>query len=98
MKHPPRYVVWDLETTGLDPTTDKAVELAFMVVEGDEIIEEYSTLIVQDEPIPEGATKVHGITQEMCAVGVTEQKAYTKLLEALEYCNWHNVGVCFPER
>lgn len=61
---PRTYVVYDLETTGLDPTKDEAVEIgALLVREGEEPIFEKWTL-KPSIPVPVEASNIHGITQD----------------------------------
>lgn len=63
--HP--YCVVDFETTGPDPETCHPVQVAAVRFEGGEVVDSYATLINPGVPIPEGATAVHGITDEMVA-------------------------------
>lgn len=51
-------VYFDLETTGLDPETDRIVELAFFGGDGGEL----TGLVNPCVPIPAEATETHGIT------------------------------------
>lgn len=53
---------YDLETTGLDPETSRIVELA--AVEGPEARPAYLGRFDPGVPIPRGASRVHGITDE----------------------------------
>ncbi|MCC5977663.1 MAG: hypothetical protein JJU21_06360 [Salinarimonas sp.] len=61
------YVVFDTETTGLDPQRDEIVQLAAVRVVNGRIVdgEMFETLIDPQRPIPPGATAVHGITPQM---------------------------------
>ncbi|MCL2234174.1 MAG: exonuclease domain-containing protein [Firmicutes bacterium] len=59
------FCVFDLETTGLDPKTNKIVEIAGVRVKDGEIVETFSTLIDPEFPIPSESTKIHGITNDM---------------------------------
>lgn len=59
------YVVFDLETTGTDISKDKIVEIGAVKVSSGKIIESFTCLINPECPIPEGATKVNGITDAM---------------------------------
>lgn len=61
------YVVFDTETTGLDPEKDEIVQLAALRVVNGRIVdgEVFETLIDPQRPIPPGATAVHGITPQM---------------------------------
>lgn len=64
---PPRYVVLDIETTGLDPTKDHIIKIGAVRVEDGTVTGEYSCLISQKEPIPVKITKLTGITDDMLA-------------------------------
>jgi DNA polymerase III subunit epsilon len=60
-------IVFDLETTGVDPVKDKIVSFAAVWRDegGDEVSVHY--LVNPGRPIPKGASDVHGITDEMVA-------------------------------
>jgi len=58
------FVVIDLETTGLDPTHDKIIEIgAIRFVNGEEK-ETFETLINPERPIPDFITKLTGIKDD----------------------------------
>ena len=59
------FVVFDTETTGLSASRDRIVELAAVKFVKCEPIEIFHTLINPEKPIPEEATKVNHITDEM---------------------------------
>lgn len=59
------FVVFDLETTGLDYQGAEIVEIGACKVENGQITEEYSTLVCPDYPIPADATAVNHITNDM---------------------------------
>lgn len=61
------YVVFDLETTGVNPEKDDIIEISAVKVCGHIIVEEYSTLVNPGRHIPAGATAVNGITDDMVA-------------------------------
>lgn len=57
------YASIDIETTGLDPRTDRICEIAIVRFSGDgHIVSEYSTLINPQRKI--GATEIHGLTDD----------------------------------
>jgi len=63
-----RYVVFDLETTGLFAAKgDRIIEIGAVIVNGDSMGEEFNSLIFTDKKISKEAQKVHGITAEMLA-------------------------------
>ena len=59
------YVVFDLETTGINQERDEIIEISAVKVRNHEIVEEFSTLVNPGRHIPAGATAVNGITDEM---------------------------------
>ena len=61
------YVVFDLETTGVNPDRDDIIEISAVKVCDHVITEEYSTLVNPGKHIPAGATAVNGITDDMVA-------------------------------
>ena len=59
------FVVFDLETTGLDPKSDAIIEIALIKCdENFKIVDEYTTLVNPGMPIPEDAQAITGITNE----------------------------------
>jgi DNA polymerase III epsilon subunit family exonuclease len=65
MEFPSRYVVLDLETTGLSAYEDHIIEFAAALVIDNEVKEAYSTFIRPPGKIPERATAINKITDEM---------------------------------
>ena len=59
------YVVFDLETTGLSSHYDKVIEISALKVRNHEVVEEFSSLVNPGQHIPEVATDVNGITDDM---------------------------------
>jgi len=58
-------VIFDLETTGLSVVNDKIVELAYIKHWGDGRIEQADLLFNPGRPIPQEASLVHKITDDM---------------------------------
>lgn len=65
LKNP--IVFFDLETTGVNPATDRIVEICYLKVHPNGKEETKTILVNPDMPIPESATAVHGITNEKVA-------------------------------
>ena len=61
-KLPDSYQVFDLESTGVLPTSDRICEIAIVRVDCGAITSEWSTLVNPGVPIPAGATAIHKIT------------------------------------
>lgn len=64
-EYPKNYVVFDFETTGLDPRADKPIEVAWIVVKDAMVIKARRYFLNWQIDIPEKATEIHGITKEM---------------------------------
>ena len=62
---PSSYLVWDTETTGLDPATCKVIEIAAIRVKDSVVVDRWSSLLNWGLPIPEQASVIHGITKQM---------------------------------
>jgi len=59
------YIIFDLETTGLDTDMDAIIEISALKVKGGEIVDEYSTLVNPCMHIPYEASCVNGIVDDM---------------------------------
>jgi DNA polymerase-3 subunit epsilon len=54
----------DVETTGMDASNDRVVEIGIVVARGGEIVERKNWLLNPGRPIPKEASDVHKITDE----------------------------------
>lgn len=59
------YVIFDLETTGISPKTDEVIEISAVKVINGEVTDTFSKLVNPGRPIPDAASQVNGITDEM---------------------------------
>jgi len=71
------YVVFDIETTGLDSQSDKIIEIAGVKVSNGEIVDRFSTFVDPKRNISEKITRLTNITNSMVA-GSPEDKAAVK--------------------
>lgn len=55
------YIVLDLETTGLSKQDDRIVEIGLIEISGDQIVNEFHTLVNPEKHISDGASAVNGI-------------------------------------
>lgn len=62
-----KYVVFDLETTGLHPRKNEIVEIGAVKVENGVIVDTFSTLVKPRKEITAEVTEINGITNEMLA-------------------------------
>lgn len=61
------YVALDLETSGLNPSSDKIIEIGMIKITDGEITNQYTTLINPQEKLSARITDLTGITDEMVA-------------------------------
>lgn len=76
------FAVVDFETTGVNPSTDRIVQLAAIVVNGDgEIVDEFDTVVKPESPdnYTHGAEHIHGISESQVANGMPLSEALKKL-------------------
>ena len=74
------YVVFDLETTGTSPNRDKIVEISALKVRDGKVVEEFSSLVNPECPIPFYATQVNNITDDMVADAPTISEALPEFI------------------
>jgi DNA polymerase-3 subunit epsilon len=86
---PREFVILDLETTGLSRVHDEIIEIGAIRVDLDGVDREdraecpvFQTLVKPLNGIPEGATKINGITQEMLdQEGIELKEAMQQFME-----------------
>ncbi len=61
------YVVFDLETTGLESTKDEIIEIGAVKISKGKIVSTFSTFVKPSVPIPAEITELTHITEEMVA-------------------------------
>jgi DNA polymerase-3 subunit epsilon len=77
----------DLETTGVSLGTDRIVEIALVKIGTDRSRQVKRKLINPEMPIPEAASAVHGITNEMVREAPTFKQAANEIRQFLEQCD-----------
>ena len=75
------YVVLDIETTGLDKTSDRIIEFACLSVSREEITKELHGFIKHEQPLSDMIVNLTGITDEMINGGMDEKRALTDILD-----------------
>ena len=80
------YCVFDLETTGFNPDTDGITEVAVCKVRNGEIIDEYTTFVNPEKPIPFNVQELTHITDEMVADAPKMEKMIPEFLEFCKGC------------
>ena len=59
----PAYLVWDVETTGIDALNDRIIQLVIATADKDGNVDNYwEWFIDPDVPVPDEAAEVHGFT------------------------------------
>ena len=78
------YVVFDLETTGISPYSDKVVEISAVKVKDGEVVDEFTSLVNPECHISEDASAVNGIYDYMVADEPTFEEVLPKFIEFIE--------------
>lgn len=88
------YIALDLEMTGLNPKTDRILEIGAVKVQSGQAVETMSALIRQDAPLDPRITELTGITDEMAGAGEDLDTAMEAFLEFAGDLAWvgHNIS------
>lgn len=77
----------DLETTGINISTDKIIELAIIKILPDGTKQVKRKLLNPQMPIPKSSTDVHGITDEMVKDAPTFKQVANEIKQFLDNCD-----------
>jgi len=77
----------DLETTGINISTDKIIELAIVKILPDGTKQVKRKLLNPQMPIPKSSTDVHGITDEMVKDAPTFKQVANEVKQFLDNCD-----------
>lgn len=79
----PRLAIVDLETTGADPSRDRITEIAILISEGEQLIEQWSSLLNPGMLIPARIQDLIGISDAMVAAAPRFEQLAESILERL---------------
>jgi len=75
-----RFAVIDFETTGLSPVNgDRITEVAVVIVESNQVVDQYQSLVNTGISIPYHIQRLTGITDQMVSSAPSAEKVITKL-------------------
>lgn len=80
----PSFAIVDLETTGGSPKQSRIIEIAIIVHNGRQVVEEFSTLVNPGQPIPPFIQGMTGISNEMVEGAPTFENIHDKVLSLTE--------------
>ncbi|HOP13477.1 MAG TPA: 3'-5' exonuclease, partial [Lentimicrobium sp.] len=78
------YAVIDVETTGGNFSSERLTEIAIYLHDGEKIVDEFSTLLNPEQPIPYMITRLTGISNEMVAGAPRFCEVARKIVELTE--------------
>ena len=84
--HKDTFVCLDCETTGLDPETDKIIEVAATAFTFENTFDSYETLVDPGCAISEASMAIHHITDEMVQGKPKIQEVLPPLLKVVDKC------------
>ncbi|MBQ7667288.1 MAG: 3'-5' exonuclease [Kiritimatiellae bacterium] len=85
--------VFDIESTGLNPHTDRIVELSVLRLEPDGSRTKRTWRLNPTVPIPAETTAIHGITDEMVASAPTFAEKAQEILDFFKGCDIGGFGL-----
>lgn len=77
------FIAFDVETTGLSPTSDRIVEIGAVIFLNGTVHKVFSSLINPGVPISQSASAVNHITNAMLATAPSEREIYPQLIDFL---------------
>ena len=84
VEFPSEYIVFDVETTGLDSQFNEIIEIGAIKVKDGKIIDNFNTLVKPEYEIDDFITDLTGITNEMVVHAPSIQEVLPKFLKYVE--------------
>lgn len=81
-----RFVVFDLETTGLSSEKDKITEIGAVKIENGKVTDRFSTFVNPERPIPRKIVELTSITDEMVANAPKIDEILPKFMDFCKGC------------
>ena len=88
------YVVFDVETTGLNPKEERIIELGAVLFENGQAVQKFNTLVNAEVEVSEFISNLTHITNEMLENQPREEKAYEMFQEFMKVALEGKVIVC----
>lgn len=88
------FFAFDLETTGLNRTQDRMVEIGILRYQRGQIVDQFNLLINPGFPMPKAASRVNHITDSMLENAPLEKEALRYIYEFLSPVLTKNALIC----